>query len=529
MVGLGCNSERSMVAPEVSILARSVGPVPQASLAHVELPSVRVKQDPDRYDTPWRRMSDAEFANEVEKLNGRVTIGFKDVNARQGVDDMGRSLVTRNQVRSAIDALKAIGVGVRYEFKRLPSIAATVSGELAASLRRHPLVDFVEPAIAGEPQSQVVPWGLTKIGAPASWSLSIGSGVKLLIIDTGLDSAANDLSAPVQWRCIGTVDPRVYAWVGHGTHVSGIAKALNNLIDVVGAAYGATLWSANIAYDYVENGVTKIGMDYEEAACSIDLAIVNGVKVVNMSFGGVASLPNTNLTNAINDGFNNNGMIFVAAVGSDASAVKYPATLSNVIAVAAIDSTNNHPEFSNTGSAVDISAPGVAILSTWLPGATGCTTFGSTAMCDGTSMSAPHVSAAAAMLMARYPSWSTTAIRNRLLATATDLGTTGLDNTYGYGLVNVLKALNMQVGIGGPLIAASGISQNWSAVVSGGQSPFAYQWYADGSGIGTGSSVSYTPSVDFWLKLQVTDNFSLVALDSISVTVTSCPPPQIFC
>ncbi len=455
-------------------------------------------------------------------MGGRVIIGLKDPAASEGVDNQGRVLASPTGVRAAKEALRTLGVTPIFEFRRTPTIVANVSPEVAVALRRNARVDYIEPAMRGQLESQVTPWNLIKVNAPQAWSFSTGSGVKLLVMDSGVDSVARDLYTPLAWRCISDGGP-VWDHVGHGTFVAGVAGALNNSVDVIGAAYGVTLYSANI----VVLG-TPPSPDAAQAACSVDVARVNGVDVVNMSFSFPG--PSTALTDQINGGYNEDDMIFVAAVGNQGGAVTYPATLANVIAVTAVDSTNAHPGFANTGSAVDLSAPGVAVLSTSLPSGSQCSSGGCTATCDSTSFATPHVSAGAAVLRARYPTWSNTAIRNRLQSTATDLGAAGFDNTFGHGLLNIASAIGMTVAVAGPSIAYLGYSSTWSALVSGGQTPYSYQWFINGVPSGTGSSINYTPGgSNFWLKLHATDLYGTLAKDSLYVTVSSCTPPEIIC
>jgi subtilisin family serine protease len=102
-----------------------------------------------------------------------------------------------------------------------------------------------------------------------------------------------------------------------------------------------------------------------------------------------------------------------------------------VIAVAATDSMDNRALFSSTGPAVMLAAPGVNILSTYKDGY---------ASLSGTSMACPHVAGTAALISAINPSFTNGNIRDRLTQTATDLGTPGRDNLYGYGLVNAETA-----------------------------------------------------------------------------------------
>jgi subtilisin family serine protease len=384
-------------------------------------------------------MGDTEFARAVDSVGGRIAIGLKESSALQGVDDQGRSLASASTVVRAIEGLERMGVRVSYRFRTQPAVLATASGDLAARLRRENNIDFVEPDAFGTLSSQVTPIGVTMTTAPSGWALSTGSGVKVMVLDSGHDTTAVDLNVSVSMRCDTTVDPRSYDWRdGHGTHVMGIVAALNNTMDVVGMSYGVSLWSANVTKDYYVNNRRFTEVSFNDAACAIDVARINGIRVVNMSFSQKNG-SSTVLTNAINGGFNYDNIVFVASAGNDtASSLNYPANLDNVIAVGATDSTYAHAVFSNTGSALDLVANGVKVLSTWMPNGDMLCSVGSggrVATCSGTSMAAPHVAGAAALLAARYPTWTAAQIKSRLLETASDLGSSGFDNTYGYGFV----------------------------------------------------------------------------------------------
>jgi len=117
----------------------------------------------------------------------------------------------------------------------------------------------------------------------------------------------------------------------------------------------------------------------------------------------------------------------------DFSIILYPARYDSVIAVGATDQSNNRAYFSNFGSALDIVAPGVSILST-LPG----DRYGTM---SGTSMATPHVSGTAALILENNPSLSVEQVRARLYSTADDLGTRGLDRYYGWGLVDAEESV----------------------------------------------------------------------------------------
>ena len=159
-----------------------------------------------------------------------------------------------------------------------------------------------------------------------------------------------------------------------------------------------------------------------------------------MSFG---LSPSTAVTDEINGGYNYDNVIFIAAAGTtNGGSVSYPATLANVIAVSAIDSTLSWASFSAVGSKVELTAPGVNVLSTALQYGQVCSNGSATvALCSGTSMAAPHVTGAAALIKAYNPTWTNAQVRARLTSTATDLGTSGFDNYFGYGLINLTAAI----------------------------------------------------------------------------------------
>jgi subtilisin len=210
--------------------------------------------------------------------------------------------------------------------------------------------------------------------------------------------------------------------------VAGIAAALNNSVDVVGVAPNVHLWSANIEI----NGAP----DPAEAACSVEVARVNQVFAVNMSF---SLFPYTPLTDQIAAAYWQNGMFFAASAGNNyCGSVVYPANLSEVVAVAATTSSDTRASFSACGWNLELSAPGESILSTALPTGYSCASGGLTAYCSGTSMAAPHVAAAAAILKSYNSSWSNFDIRTRLQNRARPLGS---HYYYGYGLLQVRDAL----------------------------------------------------------------------------------------
>ncbi|MFQ5409969.1 MAG: S8 family serine peptidase, partial [Anaerolineales bacterium] len=213
---------------------------------------------------------------------------------------------------------------------------------------------------------------------------------------------------------------------GHGTHVAGIAAAAsNNGIGIAGVSWGARVMPVKVL------SASGSG-SYQDVASGIIWAADNGANVINLSLGG--SSPSGVLENAVNYATNRGVLVVASAGNSGNSTPNYPAAYANAFAVAATDSSNNRASFSTFGGFVDIAAPGVSIYSTY---------FDDTyASLSGTSMSAPHVSGAAALLYS-YSQYLDTAaeIRTALESTALDLGSAGWDQYYGHGLIQLHAAL----------------------------------------------------------------------------------------
>ena len=209
-------------------------------------------------------------------------------------------------------------------------------------------------------------------------------------------------------------------------------NATNNSSGVIGVAWGAQLWS-------FKDGDSS--PDPVKTVCGVEVSRLNGVYAVNISSGFT---PYTPLTDKITGAYNQNDMIVVASAGNNnGGAVTYPASIAEVIAVTATDINNNGATFAALGAKIELAAPGVNVISTSLPsGQLGypCTNGTYVSTCSGTSFAAPAVAAAAAIVKARYPSWTNVQVRQRLQNTATDLGSFGRDSQYGYGLLNLAAA-----------------------------------------------------------------------------------------
>jgi len=262
--------------------------------------------------------------------------------------------------------------------------------------------------------------------ASRAWEEVDAEGNVIAVLDTGVDLDHPDLQ-PVLVPGWDFVDGDAAAddANGHGTHVAGIAAGvLNNGIGGAGVARGARVMPVRVL-DHQGIGYTS------DVAEGVLWAVEHGAEVVNLS---LATMRSSAVLKAAVDSALAAGVPVVAAMGNEGgqgSPTSYPAAYPGVVAVGAVDSAHVVAPFSNRGSHIALVAPGVDVLST-VPG--GYAYF------DGTSMSTPFVSAAAALLLARDGRLSAAQVRDVLMGTAHDLGPAGHDIAYGAGLLDVLGA-----------------------------------------------------------------------------------------
>ncbi len=238
-----------------------------------------------------------------------------------------------------------------------------------------------------------IPQGIDLIQAPGLWKNGFkGNGIKIAILDTGCDVNHPDLSGKVKGVRNFTDDDNgaednVTDYSGHGTHVSGTIAARENGDGVIGAAPLADLYIFKVLagsrgsgkYDWIVNG--------------IDYAIEQGVDIISMSLGGPTDYKP--LHDVIQKAVSAN-ILVVCAAGNEGDSnsttdeFSYPASYNEVISVGAIDLQRKSSYFTNSNNEIDLVAPGEKILST-IPG-------DKYAKLSGTSMSAPHVSGALALI-----------------------------------------------------------------------------------------------------------------------------------
>ncbi len=218
----------------------------------------------------------------------------------------------------------------------------------------------------------------------------------------------------------------------HGTHVAGIIGASgNNGIGVSGTAWNVKIMPIRAGFR------TTTGQGFlqdDDAAASLIYAADNGCNVVNMSWGDPEYSPI--IGDACEYAFSR-GVTLVASAGNDPGPyLSFPAKLSSVISVGAVNRSGNIAGFSSYGMDMDLVAPGELVLSTYKTDV-GEQYFEQ----SGTSMSSPFVAGAAALLLSLHPGLSPSDVRARLLTSTDDRGTPGFDMYYGHGILNTRKLL----------------------------------------------------------------------------------------
>jgi subtilisin family serine protease len=277
-----------------------------------------------------------------------------------------------------------------------------------------------------------VQWGVKRVNAPAAWPRDRGEGVKVAIIDTGIDPTHPDLAANIAggYNAVEKDKP----WADdhfHGTHVAGIVAALVNGQYTAGVAPKAKLYAVKVL-DKDGSGSFSAIMD------GMNWAAKNGMRVANMSLG--APKGNSIFEKAVK-AMVKSGVTLVAAAGNgdgmgNPSPVNYPAAYKDAIAVSALDVEDHITKWSSRGPQVAFIAPGDNVPSTvpFFNDKTGVHAY------SGTSMAAPHVTGLAALAAARGAR-SPKAIRTALKAAAKRLPGLTSDEQ-GAGLIDAAKLVH---------------------------------------------------------------------------------------
>ncbi len=503
-----------------------------------------------------------------------LTVGLFGSSAAQAAPpEMGSYIIVFNDnadVAATVPAVaKAHGLQTGYVYEHaLKGMSATVPAGRLQALQNDPRVAYVVEDKVVQLDAQSMPTGIPRIFADTNVNLDIDGtddyrvDVDVAVIDTGVDFEHPDLNV------VGGVDCTLTSGGGapwnrtaycsetegtggdddhyHGTHVAGTIGAIDNSIGVVGVAPGARIWAVKVldsSGSGSESGIVA-GIDW--------IVAQGGIEVANMSLGG------SGYSQAEYDAIQravDSGVAFAVAAGNDDDdANNYsPASFDNALTVSALadfdgvpgglgaptcrtDQDDTLADFSNWGTAVDIAAPGVCILSTYP------LEQGEYGTISGTSMASPHAAGALALLASSNPASNATDVYN-LYSQVINTGNYNWIDDSGDGIleplldVSTFTATLVATGGGGdtpPTVSISspsnGASFDSGALISfagsasdteDGDLTASLVWTSNLDGqIGTGGSFSATLSDGaHTITASVTDSGNNTSSDSIDVTV----------
>lgn len=310
-------------------------------------------------------------------------------------------------------------------------------------------------------------WGIDKVGAPQAWATGRGAGVVIAVVDTGVDPAHEDLRANVVSGfdfVDSDADPRDEH--GHGTHVAGTAAALaGNGLGVAGVAPKARIMPVRVLGP---DGRGSSG----DVADGVRWAVDHGAKVINLSLGdnAIVDLGGGSLAGAVNYAWTHGAIAVVAADGEPLFRAELE-EMKAIIVTATTRTDEQAPRAPDVGYASwGMAAPGGtseggaenAILSTWWS-----TSGKPYAYAEGTSMAAPHVSGAAAVLFGL--GLKPQPVVDRILGTAKDIGPAGDDSHFGHGRLDVAAAVQGRGGPSAPRPAEGGVVPAGTGATDGDQ------------------------------------------------------------
>jgi type VII secretion-associated serine protease mycosin len=276
-------------------------------------------------------------------------------------------------------------------------------------------------------------WHLKSLDVAAAHKLTKGRGVIVAVIDSGVDATQPDLKGAVlpgaDFSSGSSSGDGRKDLTGHGTAMAGLiaGRGHGDGDGVLGIAPEANILPIRTS--------TKAYGDGSELISALDFAVSHGADVINMSFGDADDSARHEAIRKASAA----GAVLVGAMGNrNDGADQYPASYQEVIGVGALDRTGTIRASSVSGSGLDIVAPGQDLPKITIDGS-------GYSIASGTSDATAIVSGAVALVRARYPDAGPADVMKRLTETATDKGAPGRDDTYGYGSLDVVKALTADV------------------------------------------------------------------------------------
>ncbi|GAA2550962.1 MULTISPECIES: S8 family peptidase [Streptomyces] len=386
-----------------------------------------------------------------QKRGLKVIVGYKG--AAQAVKEEVRDA---GKLRRTLKSLNADAVQTPHE--DAPELwDAVTDGNRTASGIAHVWLDGVRRASLDTSVGQ--------IGTPKAWSAGYdGKGVRIAVLDTGVDATHPDLKGQVTASKNFTTAPNAGDKVGHGTHVAAIAAGTGakSKGTYKGVAPGAKILNGKVLDDsgFGDDSGILAGMEW---------AVAQGADVVNMSLGGMDTAEVDPLEAAVNKLSAEKGVLFAIAAGNEGpESIGSPGSADAALTVGAVDDKDKLADFTSTGPRVgdgaikpDVTAPGVDITAASAKGNDIAQEVGEKPAgymtISGTSMATPHVAGAAAILKQQHPEWTSTELKGAL--TGSTKGGKYTPFEQGSGRVQVDRAIKQTV-IADPVSLSFG-AQQW--------------------------------------------------------------------
>lgn len=278
-------------------------------------------------------------------------------------------------------------------------------------------------------QHEIIDYGVKLINPLKQWNITKGENIKIGILDTGIDMDHIDLKdnfkAGVNFTSQDREDFRDRK--GHGTFCAGLIAACANNVGIIGVAPKASLYAIKVLDDSSRGNLQWLCQ-------GIQWCINHDMDIINMSLGFHKDYPK--LHDLLCQAYNNN-IICIAAAGNNRYLMdaEYPAKYQEVIAISSFDKMKKLASFSTNGQSIELSAPGVDLVSTF-PG-------NKYAQGSGSSFSAPLVTGAIALIISQFKKeynrrMTYLELREFLYKYSEDLGIPGKDREYGYGFRNYI-------------------------------------------------------------------------------------------
>lgn len=402
---------------------------------------------------PETAAADGAFAGEI--VPGEVVVGWRNPGRGTRVARaQGLSVVADLGTAVQGNSATVLSTGGRSVKTVIAELSADPAVAYAEPNYLFSLPDFefeggiaaVDPGTNGEITGVAVSdpqtagqYSLDQMRVRDAWRRTTGGSNLIAVLDTGVQGGHRDLKGRVaKGYDFVNNDTNASDDNGHGTWVAGIIAA--NANDGYGIA--GISWTDRILPVKIMNA-SGTGSTADLAA-GITWAANKGADVINMSVGGFP------YSQAIQDAVDHawsKGAVLIGAAGNNGRHENfYPASYDHVVSVSATQTEGEFSRWSSYGPKVDVSAPGSSVLTTnCTAGACQHPDWGSHTYISGTSFATPNVSGVAALIKARYPSYTPAQIVSRLQDTVDDFGYKGRDDRYGLGRVNAFRALGATV------------------------------------------------------------------------------------